>query len=487
MFKNWKDGGPDLLINEFIKYGINSLLHYFHVLFNKIFDTGYFPDSWEDGFIIPLHKKGSIENVENYRGITLLSLVGKLFTCILNTRLNDWAEKYHIYVEAQAGFRKGMSTLDNIFVLNSLILHCVNENKKLYAAFIDFKKAFDFVIRDVLWYELIQSGVRGKILDVIQSMYRNIKSKVKYDNKLSNDFSSRLGVRQGECLSPFLFSMYLNDFENELIQKGAGGFDIGMLKLYLLLYADDIVIFSNTSEDLQNGLDILSEYCSKWKLTVNIDKTKIMVFRKGGSLPRNMNFTYDGKNVEIISKFVYLGITFSTGGSFNETHKTLSGQALKAIFKLNQYLYHFTELSSKHVLELFDKLIKPILCYGSEVWGFSKPVQQERVHLQFCKKLLGVKKSTQNDFIYGELGRVSLQTSILYSVINYWFKILESEQRMYIKYAYKMLMTDLENRPNSINWVSKVRDLLSTLGFHEVWLNHGVGNKNNFLAEFKIR
>ena len=75
--------------------------------------------------------------------------------------------------------------------------------------------------------------------------------------------------------------MYLNDLENELIQKGVEGFDIGMLKLYLLLYADDIVIFSNTSEGLQNGLDNLSEYCSKWKLTVNIDKTKIMVFRKG--------------------------------------------------------------------------------------------------------------------------------------------------------------------------------------------------------------
>ena len=184
-----------------------------------------------------------------------------------------------------------MSTLDNIFVLNSLISHCVNENKKLYAAFIDFKKAFDFVVRDVLWYKLIQSGVRGKILDVIQSIYRNIKSKVKYDNKLSNDFSSHLCVRQGECLSPFLFSMYLNDLEKELIQKGAGGFDIGMLKLYLLFYADDIVIFSNTSEGLQNGLGILSDYCIKWKLTVNIDKTKIMVFRKGGSLPRNMNFT----------------------------------------------------------------------------------------------------------------------------------------------------------------------------------------------------
>ena len=117
-----------------------------------------------------------------------------------------------------------MSTLDNIFVLNSLISHCVNENKKLYAAFIDFKKAFDFVVRDVLWYKLIQSEVRGKILDVIQSMYRNIKSKVKYDNKLSNDFSSHLCVRQGECLSPFLFSMYLNDLEKRVNTEGGWGF-----------------------------------------------------------------------------------------------------------------------------------------------------------------------------------------------------------------------------------------------------------------------
>ena len=79
--------------------------------------------------------------------------------------------------------------------------------------------------------------------------------------------------------------------------KGAEGIDIGMLKLYLLLYADDIVIFSNTSEGLQKGLDILSDYCQKWKLTVNIDKTKVMVFRKGGILPRNLSFTFQGNMI----------------------------------------------------------------------------------------------------------------------------------------------------------------------------------------------
>ena len=296
-------------------------------------------------------KKGSIENVENYRGITLLSVIGKLFTNILNSRLNDRAENYQVYVEAQAGFRKCMGTLDNIFVMHSLISHCLNNNKKLYSAFIDFRKAFDFVVRDVLWYKLIQNGVRGKILNVIQSMYRNIKSRIKFNNNLSIDFSSHLGVRQGEFLSPFLLSMYINDLESELMQNGVDGIDIGMLKLYLLLYADDIVIFSNTSDGLQKGLDVLSDYCQRWKLTVNTDKTKIMIFRKGGNLPRNLTFTFQGNVIEIVSKFVYLGITFSTGGAFTETHKTLSGQGLKAIFKLNQFLYKFTDLSPRHTLD----------------------------------------------------------------------------------------------------------------------------------------
>ena len=86
-------------------------------------------------------------------------------------------------------------------------------------------------------------GSRKFFLDIFQSMYRNIKSRVKFDNVLSDEFSSYIGVRQGECLSPFLFSMYLNDLENEFVTKGLDGFDIGMLKLYILLYADDIVFF----------------------------------------------------------------------------------------------------------------------------------------------------------------------------------------------------------------------------------------------------
>ena len=99
-----------------------------------------------------------------------------------------------------------------------------------------------------------------------------------------------------------------------------------MFKIFLLLYAD-IVIFANTPEELQNGLDILYDYCLRWKLTINNNKTKVIIFRKGGLLPRNLTFTYNGIPSEIFNQFKYVGIIFTPGGSFSEAQSTLAGQA----------------------------------------------------------------------------------------------------------------------------------------------------------------
>ena len=482
-----KSCGPDNIINEFFKYGTDNLVSYVCRLFNAVFSSGYFPSKWSEGYIVPLHKKGSINEVENYRGITLLSVFGKLFSRVLNNRLSAWAEDYHIYIEAQAGFRKEMGTIDNIFILHGLIKHFINESKRLYVAFIDFTKAFDYVVRDNLWLKLIKFGVRGKILNVIQSMYGSVKSMVKYNNSLSDDFECYLGVRQGECLSPFLFSMYLNDIEETFIRGKFQGIEIGMLKLFLLLYADDIVIFADNENMLQKGLEILYEYCTSWKLKVNTNKTKIMIFRGGGILSRNLHFLYSGEKIEIVSKFTYLGIVFSTGGSFTDTFETLAGQGRKALFKLYKYLEQFTSLSAKHVLDLFDKLIKPVLHYGCEIWGFQNAAPLERLHTQFCKRLLGVKRSTQNDFVYGELGRTTLKNYRLTSVIRYWFKILTCTDTKYVKLVYEMMLNDLNLRPNKPNWAYYVKHLLESLGFNNVWLNQGVGNINRFMLIFRER
>ena len=134
--KTNKSGGPDKLIDEMFIHSKNVLVPTLCNLFNKLFEIGKFPDDWSKGYVIPLHKKGNANEVENYRGITLLSSLGKLFTRVINNRLNEWAENYSFLIEAQAGFRIHMSTVDNIFVLNGFISHILNQGKRLFCALI---------------------------------------------------------------------------------------------------------------------------------------------------------------------------------------------------------------------------------------------------------------------------------------------------------------------------------------------------------------
>ena len=141
---------------------------------------------------------------DDYRGITLLSVLGKLFTRLLNNRLDDWAEKYHIYIEAQNGFRRGRGTVDSVFVLSNIIDAFLEKGKKLYTFFVDYSKAFDFVVHDNLWYKLLSLGLRGKIIHILRSMYTCIKTKVFNNHEKSETFECKLGVRQRECLSPFI-------------------------------------------------------------------------------------------------------------------------------------------------------------------------------------------------------------------------------------------------------------------------------------------
>ena len=212
-----------------------------------------------------------------------------------------------------------------------------------------------------------------------------------------------------------------------------------------------------------------------------------MIFRKGGRLPHNLQFYYGDTVLEITNRYTYLGIVFTTGGSFSEAQSTLSGQAQKAIFVLNKYINKFVSVSLSHVLDLFDKLISPILCYASEVWGFAKANNIERTHLQFCKRLLSVKQCTQNDFVYGELGRCSLQNRRYFSIIKYWLKIIHCQNTKYVKIVYDMLVNDFNTRPNKVSWVKSLPDLMGELGFLEAWIQQNVGDERIFLSLVKQR
>ena len=137
-------------------------------LFNLVLSTGQIPEEWSIGIIVPIYKnKGEMSNPDNYRGITLLSCVGKLFTSLLNHRLCIFLDDYGVLGEEQAGFRSGYSTADHVFVLNMLIELYSYKKKKLFCAFIDYKKAFDSIDRTLLWQKLLSQNICGKFFNVI--------------------------------------------------------------------------------------------------------------------------------------------------------------------------------------------------------------------------------------------------------------------------------------------------------------------------------
>ena len=208
-------------------------------------------------------------------------------------------------------------------------------------------------------------------------MYSDVKSCIVHNNNVSDTFASEIGVRQGEHLSPLLFSMYLNDLQEYLQNFDVNGIksisdDIEnelnlYLKLFLLLYADDTILLSETSTDLQLLLDKFCFYCTKWKLKININKTKVMVFSKC-RIPDTLKFFINNEELEIVKSYKYLGILFSKSGSFLATRKHKRDQANKAMYCIIRKC-GTNHLTIKCRLDMFDKAINPILLYGWEFWG----------------------------------------------------------------------------------------------------------------------
>ena len=154
----------------------------------------------------PIHKGGTKDDPSNYRGITLLNTVGKIFTSIVNSRLTEWAEKQLLIPESQFGFRKNRNTTDCIFIMNTLIEISIAHKVPLYVCFVDFRKAFNSVDHTMLWTKLIKLGISEQLLEILQSMYSTATSSVTLSTyEVTHQFPCKKGVRQGCNLSPLLF------------------------------------------------------------------------------------------------------------------------------------------------------------------------------------------------------------------------------------------------------------------------------------------
>lgn len=478
LLKNNKSPGIDKVLNEYIKSTKTKMMPIYLKFFNLILNTGFVPSQWSQGIIVPIYKcKGNSKLPENYRPITLLSCMGKLFTSILNLRLNCFLDNYGILSENQAGFRKSYSTLDHIFTLNSLCEILRHSKQKLYCIFIDFSKAFDSISRVNLWQKLLNTNpvIDGKFLRVINNMYNNIKSCVSKENEVSSFFSCDIGVRQGENLSPVLFSLYLNDLEQYLESlNNEGGIkletinDNGIqtfMKILVLLYADDTILISDNPEKLQNTLNDFVNYCKQWGLNINKSKTKALTFGSRSLNPAH--FTIDGSAIENVACYKYLGLMFSKTGSFLTARKQLAEQANKALHFLYQRISNL-DLPIDLILKLFDNTIIPILTYSSEIWGYEDNKILERVHCEFLRKISHLKKSTPLYMLYAEFGRHPIDITIKTRMIGFWNRLITGKQSKlsYKIYKYMLSIPNFES-----NWIKKVKNILMQVGRYDLWLN----------------
>ena len=282
---NNRSPGPDGINIEMYKHTLTLELPYLNKLFNEIFDSGIFPLDWGKSIITLIHKKGSKTDPYNYRAISLIDSICKIFMNILNCRLSRWCEENTILDESQAGFREGYSTIDNIFILTALAQKYLSKKRgRFYCIFIDFEKAFDNVQHSQLWTALERINVDGKFLNILKSVYNNTRSCIKVNHILTEFFNCSIGTRQGCVASPKNFSIFINDLINYLQNKCGKGIFVSneIRELYALMFADDIPSFSDTVLRLQKQIDCISDYTKIKGMKINADKTKIVVFRNGG-------------------------------------------------------------------------------------------------------------------------------------------------------------------------------------------------------------
>lgn len=487
--KSGKAAGPDGLPSDFFLHACDSLVKFLCPLFNKVFVSGAYPESWTKAVIFPLHKKGNFRCIDNYRGISLLNIISKLYSTVINNRLSQFCEDTDSIPEAQAGFRKGYSTTDNVFSLQSLVQkYLTKKGGRFYALYVDFSKAYDSVHRLKLLYICLQRvGVHGKMFQTLKSMYQHVKASVRVGSKITDYFECVSGVRQGCVLSPLLFSIFLSELQGELLGCGARGIDIfaDPIGILLLMYADDIALVSDSVVDLQKKIDCLEHYCKKWGLTVNMDKTKVVVFKNGGFVKSSEKWFYAGNKVQVESSYNYLGVIFSSTLNWSKCVENLSGKALRAVAGIRKLYFRLQGLPVDTLFKIFDTKVKPILLYGSEVWGFQRRECIERVHIKVCKMVLGVGRDVKNNIALGECGRFPIYIDTYVRMVKYWCRLQTMNDSRYPRQCYKMLQR--HDQSGRRNWATHVRILLCTHGFGYVWEMQSVGNLSQFMIVFKQR
>ena len=485
---NNKSTGFDGIPAEFYKNSIDDIAPVLLLLFNKILHTGIFPKSWGKSIITPIHKSGPKNIPSNYRGISITNTMYKIFAGVINKRLYEWAEEYEKIDESQAGFRRGYSAIDNIFCLQAMIQKYLSKKGgRFYCLYVDFRKAFDKINHSKLFEALERKGIHGHFLRILKSMYSCLESCVKVSNGTTGYFPCNIGTRQGDKTSSTIFALFIDELSVMLRENCHTGIFITneIPHILCLLFADDVANCAETASKLQQQINIVELFCNNTGMEVNLDKTEIIVFRNGGPLRRYEKWLYGNHPIKTSPLYKYMGLIFTPKLSWNEAHEKLACQAQRALNAIRHYQKPFGYFPIKDFFKIFDTCIQPILCYGSQIWGYQYSSKIESIHNQFCRKLLYVRKTTNTCMVLGECGRLPLCITYYTNCIRYWCKLIQMPSYRYPKQCYLMLYS-LDNAGRNC-WATNVKSLLFRYGFGYSWISQNVGDYKLFIKMFRNR
>lgn len=351
-----KGAGPDSIPPIFLKRTADMLALPLMKLFNQSLLSGKFPKSWRTSFLIPIFKSGDKSNINNYRGVAILSAVPKLFEKLVTDKLYE-AIISHIDVN-QHGFVKGRSTTTNLTYYTSYILLNMERGNQIDSIYTDFSKAFDRVDHNLLIFKLERLGIKGALLNWVRSYLSDRKQFVRYAGVISNEILVTSGVPQGSHLGPLLFIIFINDLS----------YLLRMIKF--LLYADDLKIYTvvrnnNDSELLQNNLNIVHNWCSLNGMELNVDKCMVISFSRKKSTTHHA-YKVNGSTLESKTLINDLGILLDSKLTFKHH--------IDMVYCKSKRMLGFIKRRGKEFNDpfifksLYCALVRPILEYCSVVW-----------------------------------------------------------------------------------------------------------------------
>ena len=454
--KNNKAVGIDSLPNEVFKN--QNSIKLWTTFFNLCFRTGLVPDIWAKAFIRPIPKGGMLDNriPLNYRGISLLPTISKIYSSILNERLLQYLEDNELITDTQNGFRKLRSCVDHLYVLTNVIRNRKSKGLSTFVCYIDLSKAFDMIDRDCLFAKLATAGVKGRMYWAIRSLYSNHMSSLLINNQQTEWFHNVTGVKQGDNISTTLFALYLNDLAEEILNSGKGvNLDENGLSVSILMYADDIALVSDNEDNLQFMINMVHSWCSKWKMSLNTDKSKIVHYRKKSLDQSNFMFKYGNSNLSYCKEYKYLGCTLSQHLDFTDTASILSKASSRALGSILSKYKYFKGLDYNTFTKLYNTCVCTVMDYSSEIWGYKQYDKCDSVHNRAMRAFLGVHRFTSVPAISGDMKWLKPKYRRHVNIIRFWLRLTSLDDTRLTKKVFQW-----DKSCTKGNWYTDVKSIL---------------------------